>query len=333
MSSRAVITHFDGDPFTINAWLMLYEKYWRTECDAVFATIYYNPKTVSTEVLAYIKILLADYPEIKTEYSDKEILPEIGNQKSLLAAIDKYDYIGMIESDGLIYQSGIVDQCFRLLEDQKQDIVAPAWELIDDPYFNGDLASKGFMRCFFFAKSELLKQTDCDLMPKKIPANTQIVPDYSTIRNIELDCFGWLSWQLLLLTNKITYVPNNILGPDNILSPYNNYKWVHIRQMSSSAVGMGGAEFELWQTRDDNDVLDKIWRFYTEDFPNGPAEFIYLKTVAFKLLFYDLLLSKQSIQEFANDYKYILDSVVDCLALPKEKLYEVKGFYKGLFNI
>lgn len=330
MSDRAIITHFDGDPFTINAWLAMYERHWRGECDAVYATVYYNPEVVPADVVAFNKTLLADYPEIHATFEARHAPPEAGNQASLKLCKEKY--IGLIESDGMIYAKGVIDQCFRLLEKEGQDIVAPPWYLIDDPYFNGDLQSKGFMRCFLFTKKELLDKTDLDFMPRTIPANTQVTDEYKTVRDVALDCFGWLSWQLLLLTRKITYTPNNVLGPDNILAPYSNFKWVHIRQMSSSALGMGGAEYALWKN-DNNTLLDRVLKLVNDNFPGGPAEFIHIKALAFKLLFWDMFKSKQTIKEFAEDYRHMLETVIDYYNIPREQIYEIKGFYRGLFNI
>jgi len=329
--SRAVVTHFDGDPFTINAWLILYDKYWRGECDKVYLTMYYNPDVVPEIVIDYCKRLLADYPEIVADILGEHKPPEVGNQRTLKKVTE--DYIGLIESDGYIYGKGMVDQCFRLLENEGQDIVAPPWYLIDEPYFNGDLSSKGFMRCFTFVKKSILDKTDLDFMPRTIPANTKITDKYSTGKDIDLDCFGWLSWQLLLLTNKITMTPGNVLGPDNILCPYSNFKWVHVRQMSSSAIGMGGGEFALWAKGNDQEIINRVLKLFDGDFPEGPAEFTHIKAVAFKLLFYDMLVSKQTLGDFANDYRQMLEAVIDYYNLPREKIYEIKGFYKGLFNI
>lgn len=329
--SRAVVTHFDGDPFTLNAWLTLYGQYWRGECDKVYLTLCYNPEVVSPDVVAFNRTLLADYPEIEAEIIGEHKPPEWGNERTLKKV--KEDYVGLIESDGYIYGRGVVDQCFRLMEAEGQDIVAPPWYLIDEPYFNGDLQSKGFMRCFTFLKRELLEKTDCDFMPRTIPANTRLTDKYQTTKDVALDCFGWMSWQLLLLTRKITTTPGNVLGPDNILAPYSNFKWVHVRQMSSSAIGMGGAEFGLWQKGNDTEILNRVMRLIDGDFPEGPAEFIHIKAVAFKLLFWDILKSKQSLGEFANDYRQMLEAVIDYYNIPREKVYEIKGFYKGLFNI
>lgn len=329
--SRAVVTHFDGDPFTLNAWLRLYRECWRGECDKVYMTIYYNSKTVPASVIDYEQTMLKHYPEIVPVFLAECAPPEVGNQRALKTVTE--DYVGLIESDGFVYERGIIDQCFRLLEKEGQDIVAPPWFLIDDPYFNGDLQSKGFMRCFTFTKMELLNQTDMDFMPKHIPANTRVTDEYSTSKSVDLDCFGWLSWQLLLLTRKITYTPNNILTPENILSTHSNFKYIHVRQMSSSALGLGGGEFADWAKGDNQIILDRVYHLFNEDMPNGPAEFIYVKSVAFKLLFYDLFAGIDALGDFAKDYRHVLDLVIDYYNLPKPFIYEVKGFYKGLFNI
>jgi len=329
--SRAIVTHFDGDPFTLGAWLTLYKMHWRGECDKVYMTIYYNPKAVPDSVIDYERKMLAEYPEIVADIKAEHRPPEAGNQDTLKKVTE--DYIGLIESDGFVYGKGIVDQCFRLLENEGQDIVTPRWFLINEPYFTGELQSTGFMRCFCFLKRSLLGQIDVDFNPKTVPKGTRLHDKYTLQHDVALDCFGWVSWQLLLLTNKITYVPANILGPDNILSPKSNYKWVHVRQMSSSAIGCGGGEYKIWAS---GGSLDKIFSLFNENFPDGPAEFIYVKAVAFKLLFFDMMMRKGPIQEllgFADEYKQMLEVVIAYLNLPVDKIYEIKGYYKSLFDV
>lgn len=329
--SRAIITHFDGDPFTLNAWLVLYEKYIRGECDTVYATMYYNPAVVPSSVIEFNKSLVIPYPEIKVSIKTHTQYPEIGNVDSLKKVTE--EYVGLIESDGLVYSRGVIDQCFRLLEHENQDIVAPRWDLIDEPYFNGDLQSKGFMRCFFFTKKSLLDRTELDFLPRSIPANTGLTETYSTGRNVALDCFGYMSWQLLLLTRKITYIPDNVVKPDTIFSPYSNFKYIHIRQMSSSALGMGGGEFALWSGNNLPKILDQVLRLYRPEGTHNAVEFTYVKAIAFKLLFLDMMINYEPIGKFAIQYREILETVINLYNLPREMIYEVKGFYKGLFQI
>lgn len=322
---RAIITHFDGDPFTLNAWLTLYGKYWRGECNKIYMTIV--NKGLPAEIIDYEVKLLKKFPEIEYAWINHKVVPETANAETLKSV--KEEYIGFIESDGLIYGSGVVDQCFRLLE-SGQDIIAPPWELIDEPYFNGDLGIKGFMRCFFFAKKSILDRVEMDFMPRTVVKGTRLDENYVTEKDVALDCFGWISWQLALLRPKITLTPNNVLGPDSILSPYSNFKWVHIRQMSSSALGMGGDEFSVWVANDMEKLRERVLRLFNEGFPDGPAEYTYIKATAFKLLFMDMT---EDLGQFGKDYRQVLDLVIDYYNIPKERIYEIKGFYKALFQL
>lgn len=334
--SRAVVTHFDGDPFTLHAWLTLYENNWRGECDKVYLSMYYNPKVVPQSVIEYQKMMIQAYPEIQATIKPCQLPPEIGNSDTLKTVTE--DYIGLIESDGLIYGRGIVDQCFRLLENDKQDVVAPHWYLITEGYFAKQNESAGFMRCFTFVRKSILDKTDLDFMPRTIPKGTKLPEEYTTQKDVALDCFGWMSWQMLLLTDKVTYTPANILKPDNILEPYSNFKWVHVRQMSSSALGMGGGEFAMWTQKDEVPMIQATLRLLNADYHNGSAEFTYIKAVAFKMLFLEAFKkrvypAKEMLNEFASDYKQMLEAVIDCYNLPRERIYEIKGFYKALFNL
>ena len=66
---------------------------------------------------------------------------------------------------------------------------------------------------------------------------------------------------------------------------------------------------------------------------DGPAEYTYLKAIAFRLLFWDTLKERDALGQFSQDYRQVLELVMDYLALPKNRIYEIKGFYKGLFNL
>jgi hypothetical protein len=329
--TKAVVTHFDGDPFLLNFWLSLYSKYWQGECDKVYLTVSYHKNLISQRIIDYEKKLLDHYPEIKYTFVDNWEIPEIANPRSIKEVTE--ELVGLIESDGFIYERGIVAQCFKLLEDG-QDLVAPPYELIKDAYLNGDLHTNGYMRCFLFTKMELLRKTDLDFLPKLIPANTKINDtEYSTQVDVPLDCFGWMSWQLALLLPKTTYTPAINLTPDNILSPYSNFKWIHVRQMQSSTLGMGGGDYKLWNDKHQTSIVDHVLRLVNDAFPTGGAEFSLIKAVAFRLLFWDTFKERAELGGFTDDYRQILESVMDFYNLPRHKIYEIKGFYRGLFNI
>ena len=96
---------------------------------------------------------------------------------------------------------------------------------------------------------------------------------------------------------------------------------------------MGGGEYGFWTNSANEAILEKVFTLFNEHLPDGPAEFIYMKAVAFRLLFYEMLFDKSVLGTFADDYLRVLEIVIDWYAMPKEKIYELKGFFKGIMKI
>lgn len=333
MTSRAIITHFDGDPFTLNYWLDLYSKYWRGEADTIYMTVCLDSDKITQEVIDYIKNRISTYHEIKPEYIPYSTPPEQGNKISFNKV--KEDYIGFVESDGLIFGKGIVDQMFRLLENEKQDIVAPKYRLIESPNFRGDYNFEGFMRCFFFAKRSILDKIEFDLNPKAIKAGDKIPnSDKQFTQSFDLDCFGWICLQLATLYPKVTYIPGNMPHPDRLLEYelFEQFKWVHIRQMSSSALGIGGKQFGEWRKNPDILFADLLRILESGEIPD-PTYFIILKALVFKYIFFDYFKDKEKLGIFAEDYKLILDTAKEAYGITDKDLYEAIGFFRATIKL
>ena len=327
-----IITHFDGDPFLLNFWLTLYEKYWRGEADRIYLSLFYNPKVIPAPVIDYDLKRLDAFKEIEVFQQPRWEIPEFSNQ--LLYSKAKADKVGFVESDGFIFGPGFVKRNFDLLD--KYDIVAPQYDLIKYPFVRGDLGVMGFMRCFFFAKKSLLDKVEMDFMPKDFPVNSKLpIFEQPTTERINLDCFGWVSMQLATLHPKILYIPANVSHSDTIekSNQYEGNQYIHVRQMMSSALGLGGGEYGFWTNSANEAILEKVFTLFNEHLPDGPAEFIYMKAVAFRLLFYEMLFDKSVLGTFADDYLRVLEMVIDWYAMPKEKIYELKGFFKGIMKI
>lgn len=330
--NRAIITYFDGDPFTMWVWLKLYQIYFADEVGKVYAG-YNTGADLPVEVKVYNQTLLESFPNIYIFPGDFRI-PEAANNAILKELPAEFAYVGLIESDGLIFQKTLVDTCFRLLEKEKQDIIASKYPLIDYPHAVGDLGVNGFMRNFFFVKRELLNKIDVDFMPHKVPMGERLLDGHPVSRDIELDCFGWVSLQLACLKPKITYFENPNVTPDNLFRFNGNaWRWLHIRQMSSSGLGMGGSEFDSWHKKDFSYLRKHLLYLFGGEFPRGSAEFTYIKSAAFKLLFWDLFPDKEKIPEFAYQYREALDLAIKYYALPEPKVYELKGYYRGALGI
>lgn len=327
-----IITSFDGDPFLLNFWLTLYEKYWRGEADRIYLSLFYNPKIIPAPVMDFNLRILERFKEIEVYKQPKWEPPEFTNQ--YLFSQCKADKVGFIESDGFIFRSGVVKRNFDLLDNF--DVVSAKWDLINYPFVRGDLGVMGFMRCFFFARKKLLDKIDMDFFPREIPIGTKLPNiDHETTEPINLDCFGWVSVQVAALQPKILYIPANVAHPDNIenSAQYIGNPYIHVRQMMSSALGLGGGEYGFWAGSVNEAIIEKVFRLFNEHFPGGPAEFTYLKAVAFRLLFYDILFDKAALGNFADDYLQVLQAVAEWYAMPKARLFELKGFFKGLMQL
>jgi len=158
--------------------------------------------------------------------------------------------------------------------------------------------------------------------------------EYTLDDDLSLDCFGWISLQMLLQNPRIFETPNNVLTPDNIFDgkAYDEYGWVHIRQMSSSTLGINGNEYTIWQKGSDG-ILNHIFRLFNEEYADGGAEFIHLKAVAFKMLFVEMLADKEHLGVFVSEYKTVLESVIEYLGLNRIRLAEIKAYYRGLMQL
>lgn len=328
--SRAVVVHFDGDPFTLTIWLELYAKYWRVEVDKVYLSIVCDRNVLPIPVINYNAEIISRFPEICVYAQHEKIIPELANEQIIPEV--KEDYIGLIESDGLIFKSNLVDQCFRLLEKEGQDIVCPPWYLIDEPYING-MGYTGFMRCFFFIKREHLQSIEVDFKPKYLHAGETVQGHPKRLtKDLALDCFGWISVQLLLKRLNITIISGNVLTPDSItdVKTFEQWKWIHIRQMSSSALGVGGEEFSLWDKKSP-ELHKTLMRIIKARIDGTGAEFIYTKAIAFKLLFMEYV--KRDLEPFTSNYEDVLQAAMVIYNLPISQIFEIKGFYRAMFDL
>lgn len=300
---RTVITHFDGDPFILSAWLKLYEKNWRGECDKVIMGISYKKDLVPMEVVECEKKLLSRFPEITVVWKDWWITPEESN-KELLSLVDEGN-IGLIESDGLIFKKGFVASCFEILE-SGYNIVAPSYRLLP-PEMEYKLGSIGYMRCFFFTTKNVLNTIDIDFNPR-------------SVGNYDLDCFGWISLQLAELKLKTFYIADGLVRPDEVYwQQIKENGYCHIRQMSSSTLGMGGGEYLKWKT--EGGSKEEI---------GDAGRFTYLKAVVFKEFFIENFLDPNLPIKFVSEYRNVLESAVQNYNLNREYIEYKKKFLKEL---
>ena len=310
--TSAAITHFDGDPVTLNYWLYLYDKYWRDEVDKVYLVLSYNPEISVPEIIAFNKKVISQYSNIILIETTIPTIPEIGNKMAVEQA--KEDLLFFIESDGLIFGKGLVKEHLDMIREDKCDIVGGDYTLLPEPLAT-DLNFRGLMRNFLFCKREDFMRTDLYFLPYMYG-------------DIPLDCFGWISLQLRQQNPRINYVPHNCLHPSREMDMglYQKYKWLHIRQMSSSTLGIGTDKggFIDWMNRDPYSVgtiRGTVLR-------GNHAEWTYMKAVAFKSLMLERM--DNSILGFIPMYRDTLDFVISALDLNITHINKVMNFYRNL---
>lgn len=253
--SRAAIVPVPGDPFLLYYWLCLFHKHWKDEVDNLY--VYFN-SPIEKPVVDYVRKICA-YDKIILLYNPLQI--EHGEAINRTLDVVKEDLVMLVEDDGFIFKPGIVDICFKLIEDGKYDIVGSKrgscsmeiWDRSKSVYgLNYDgLGDQGpnFWPCFFFSKKDLLTNfTDRNFGAKMWNPGDIIheLNDYVVKEPCANDTFVWVSIQLLhhIPQNRIKYLPQYHTHPDDVKHFENKENvfdgvapWCHIGSLSS---GIGG---------------------------------------------------------------------------------------------
>lgn len=326
---RTAVTHFDGDPFVTEFWLRLYEKYWRGEVNKIYTDICYNPELVPEPIIEYQRKLFLKYPEITTRWQPSKQIPEISNNQLIPQA--EGEVIFLIESDGFIFKKGVVDDCCKKIESGGYDLCSAPFSLIPSGLSEA-IQSKGHMRCFMFLNRKLLDQIEIDLMPRKLRRGDKIKGFTDNLdREYDLDCFGWMSLQLTCLKPNTLWTNANLCEPDfwDKSERYENYGWVHVRQMNSSALGYGCKFFEGFIKKD-----KKVMKEMKKALQGGPAaEWQYIKACAFRLLMLETFPDKEEIWMYYKEYKNTIFEIMEKFKIDFAKVQEIKGYFKGLMRL
>ena len=326
---RTVITHFDGDPFVAEFWLRLYEKYWRGEVNKIYTDICFDPELVPEPIIEYQKKLFLKYPEITTRWQPSPQVPEISNNQLIPQA--EGETIMLTESDGFIFRSGVVDSCFKKIEEGGYDLCSAPFFIIPGGLSEA-LGTRGHMRCFLFVKKELLNKIEIDLMPRHLARGIKIngLTDFLD-KEYDTDCFGWVSVQLAALKPNTFWTEANLCEPDfwDKSERYRDYGWVHVRQMNSSVLGFGCKFFKGFAQKE-----KKIIKEMRMALSGGkPAEWQYVKACAFRLLMLETFSDKEEIGDYYNTYRNVILDVISTLKVDFAKIPAMKGYFKGLMEI
>ena len=173
MSSRAAILPFPGDPFLLNYWLSFFDNVWGSEVDKLY--IYLN-SPIEPAVVDYIRALCLQNPKINLQYNNTQT--DHGPAIDRTLDIVTEELVMLVEDDGFIFKPGMVDSCFKQLENGDYDIVGSkrsscAMEILSAAQVKWGLDYEGegdqgpnFWPCFFFSSKALLLGTDRNFSAK-----------------------------------------------------------------------------------------------------------------------------------------------------------------------
>jgi len=312
---RIAITHFDGDPFVLDFWLYLYQRFWRGEVDTVMADVCYDPQLVPDSVIESQKISCGRFPEIEVKWIPNCQVPEQSNVE-LIKKVKK-GFLVLVESDCWIFGKGIIKQYFKYIEEDSHDIVCGNYRLWPENVDN-ILGYAGFMRNLFFARKKLFEIIDLDFFPRCSPDG------------LSLDCFGWISYQLARMKPRVLYIPNNFVVDNQNPGEFIQNKWLHIRQMNSSILGFGNCGiYRGFATGDEK----KIAKVKKEVIGSEPAEWQYYKAIAMRLLMLGVLPEKKELEEYRKNYLETIKLVMVQLGLDQGKIAKFKAFYRAVMEV
>lgn len=221
--SRAALLATAGDPLTTMTVYKLFKERWYDEVDAFYININ-NHCGVPKEVIAEMLSTLSQDPKIHLVYHPRG--KGNGPPVTELVRICDQDLILLLEEDGFIFDSGIINSCFQKIESDLVDAVG-------SPRFScgvevGDAAQKkfnlnysgygdvgpNFWPNFFFCKRSDLLRTDMDFGSHTWqPGEYSKELDHAFKEINHGDTFVWACVQLRALGLRFENVPQHHAGP------------------------------------------------------------------------------------------------------------------------
>lgn len=355
MRSRAAILPYPGDPFLLNYWFSLYDRFWKTEVDRLYVVL---NSPVEKSVVDYIKKLCDSRTLITFIYVDQQIEHGKAIEKALIECNE--DYVMLIEDDGFIFKSGLVDFAFSQIEGGNFQVVGSkrgscAMEILERAKDIWGLEYEGegdhgcnFWPNFFFCKKELLLNTDRQfgarawMQGEEIQALSHNGQPYHVKGEIANgDTFVNTSLQIRAMVPKeeILCLPQYHGHPDDLKNYEDKYEysmfngragWCHIGSLSS---GVGGLLKD-----DENRSLSRRMI----DPPGGPTKLPlewctsemehreFERRVQWWLTFWEYAQNAQEIPEFYDLYGRAVYRIIDQYGLSIKAIRRRQEIYKTL---
>jgi hypothetical protein len=224
---RSVFMTSSGDPFTLLNSMSWFDV-WQDEIDELWIAI---NSTMEREVMSKLIALLPK--KAKILYINKQI--GFGKPLKMLLELSPNDNVLFLEDDTIIFEKGVVDNYFKMLEQRECDLIGSprmscSAEVAEQlkTEFNLNYEGRGdkgpnFWPCFLWVRKDLLLKTDCNFDPTHWG-----------------DTFVWMSIQLRRMNISIKEIPQYHCSPDDFTNKENGWGifdgecgYMHLGSLSS----------------------------------------------------------------------------------------------------
>jgi hypothetical protein len=327
--SRAVFMSCGGDPFIASLALGLWQARWYDEVDKVYIG-FNNHSQVPKEVVGEFLQRVSQDPKVHVIYHPSGI----GNGMPIteMTLIAKEDLVMLLEDDGFIFEKGVVNKQFQMIESDLTDAVGSArgscgtevWDAAKKRY-NLDYSGYGdigpnYWPNFFFCKRKDLLRTDMDF-----GSHTWEPGEYSkeldhTFSNVNHgDTFVWACVQLRALGLRFHHVPQFHASPTEIddkaagTMNYHNGQipyWIHGGSLST---GWGG--------------------YLTGQIPDVSADSAKMEIesrVAFWKIASDVIIGYD---DFKEKYRSGIENLIEKAMLDKSRIHDKYTLYRNLMKM
>ncbi len=253
--SRAAFLPHPADPFLLTYWLKFFNNVWGSEIDCLY--IYVNSPT-EKPVIDYIYRQLMSSP-YRVNYQYETVQKEHGVALDRMLDIVEQDNIMLIEDDCFIFKKGVIDEQFRFVEENPQNVVGSArgscsMEILQKAQEVWGISYEGegdrgpnFWPNLFFSHKGVLLATDRKFGARAWHKGEVIEPlNHIVQEDIAVgDTFVSTSLQVRNMKLNIRMIPQYHGSPhdyEHSASGYNlwdgNAPWVHVGSLSSGTHGV-----------------------------------------------------------------------------------------------
>ncbi len=327
--SRSVFISAGGDPFIASLVLKLWKERWYDEVDKVYVD-YNNHAGVPLPVAQEFISKAMEEPKIHIIYHSRGI----GNGMPIteMTLIAQEELVMLLEDDGFIFESGIVNECFQKIEKDQCDAVGSprgscgqeVWDAMQKKY-NLDYTGLGdvgpnYWPNFFFCKRADLLATDHNFASKAFKEGEHYKELDHTFTEVNYgDTFVWADIQMRHNGVRFASVPQYHASPEEIeYYEQKSDKWadgVKPRWIHGGSLSAGWGGYLSGQVPDVSNLSSKL-------------------EIETRVAFWTIAMNHtEGYDEFKIEYEKGLNELVENAKLSLDRIQRKYNIYKALLKL